>query len=89
MHLFPTVDSVIEYNITKLHTINRQTATIKAIHSGHNASKGTSEHAGECGPVVHLQVHDSLKMSLRNLAACICQLYTQEAVAVELYIKRK
>ena len=54
VHLFPTVDSVVEYNITQLHAINRPIATIKAVHSGHNASKGTSEDAGGLDPVVYL-----------------------------------
>ena len=51
MHLFPTVDSVVEYNITELHIINRPIATIKAVHSGYNASKGTSEDADGLHPV--------------------------------------
>ena len=54
VHLFPTVDSVVEHNITQLHSINRPIAAIKALHSGHNASKGTSEDAGGLDPIVYL-----------------------------------
>ena len=66
VHLFPTVDSVVEYNITKLHAINRPIATIKAVHSGHNASKGTSEDAGGLDPVVYL-AHTARVMLIANL----------------------
>ena len=54
VHLFPTVESVVEYNISKLHNISRPIATIKAVHSGSNASKATSEDAGGLDPIVQL-----------------------------------
>ena len=56
----------VEYNITQLHTISRPIATIKAVHSGHNASKRTSEDAGGLDPVVHL-AHTAQVMLIANL----------------------
>ena len=66
VHLFPTVDSVVEYNITQLHAINRPIAAIKAVHSGCNASKGTSEDAGGLDPIVYL-AHTARIMLIANL----------------------
>ena len=40
LHLFPTVEAVVEHNVTKLHACGQPVATIKAVHSGPNASKG-------------------------------------------------
>ena len=54
VHLFPTVQSVAEHNMDKLRTIGRPIATIKAIHTGCNASKTSSEEAGGLEPVVYL-----------------------------------
>ena len=54
VHLFPTVQSVAEHNMDKLRTIGRRIATIKAIHTGCNASKTSSEEAGGLEPVVYL-----------------------------------
>ena len=34
LHLYPTVEAVVEYNITKLKDSNQPIATIKAIHTG-------------------------------------------------------
>jgi len=66
VRLFPTVQSVAEYNINKLHSINRPIATIKAIHSGTNASKASSEDAGGLDPTVHL-AHGACVMLTINL----------------------
>ena len=54
MHPFPIVKSVAQYNTSKLHNINRPAATIKAVHSGPNVSKASSEHAGGLDPIVLL-----------------------------------
>lgn len=45
VHLFPTVESVAEYNITQLRAINKPIALIKAVHTGNNASKASSDDA--------------------------------------------
>ena len=55
VHLFPTTQSVAEYNINQLHSIDRPIATIKAVlHTGQNASKASSEEAGRLDPIIHL-----------------------------------
>jgi len=66
VRLFPTVQSVAEYNIDKLHSINRPVATIKAVHSGTNASKASSEDASGLDPTVHL-AHGARVMLTTNL----------------------
>lgn len=54
LHLFPTVEAVVEHNVTKLHACGQPVATIKAVHSGANASKGSPDDAGGLEPVVCL-----------------------------------
>ena len=46
----------MEYNINQLHNINRPIATIKAVHTGQNASRASSDDAGGLDPVIHLAV---------------------------------
>ena len=45
LHLHPTVQAVAEYNVAKLRSAGEPTATIKAVHTGPNASKASSEDA--------------------------------------------
>ena len=47
VYLFPTKDVVMQYNIEQLHNINRPIATIKAMHTGQNASRASSDDAGD------------------------------------------
>ena len=54
LHLFPTVEAVVEHNVSKLHACGQPVATIKAVHSGPNASKGSSDDAGGLEPIVCL-----------------------------------
>ena len=42
LHLHPTVQAVAEYNVAKLRNTREPIATIKAVHTGPNASKATS-----------------------------------------------
>lgn len=56
VHLFPTEDAVIEYNIDQLQNINQPIATIKAMHTGQNASIASSDDAGGLDPVIYLAV---------------------------------
>lgn len=66
VHLFPTVESVVEYNINYLHSLNKRIAFIKAQHTGNNASKASSDDAGGLEPIVHL-VNSSRVMLTANL----------------------
>lgn len=54
VHLFPTVQSVAEHNMDKLYATGRPINNIKAIHTGCNAAKASSEEAGGLEPVVYL-----------------------------------
>ena len=54
LHLFPTVEAVVEYNLDKLRSINKPIAIIKAVHSGPNAHRASTDDAGGLDPVVHL-----------------------------------
>ena len=54
LRLFPTVEAVVEHNVSKLHACGQPVATIKAVHSGPNASKGSADDAGGLEPVVCL-----------------------------------
>jgi len=56
VHLFPTKDAVVEYNIDQIQNINQPIATIKAMHTGQNASKASSDDAGRLDPVTYLAV---------------------------------
>ena len=66
VHLFPTTDSDAEYIINQLRSISRPIATIKAVHTGHNASKASSEEAGGLDPIIHL-AHEAKVMLIANL----------------------
>lgn len=54
VHLFPTIEAVVEHNVNKLHACGHPVATIKAVHAGPNASKASSDDAGGLQPVVCL-----------------------------------
>ena len=54
LHLRPTIESVVEHNVARLHTSGQPVATIKAIHTGPNAAKASSEDAGGLQPCNHL-----------------------------------
>lgn len=41
LHLYPTVEAVVEHNIGKLKDSGQPIATIKAVHSGPNAAKAS------------------------------------------------
>ena len=54
LHLHPTVQAVAEYNVAKLHNTGEPIATIKAVHTGPNASKASPEDASGVEPVICL-----------------------------------
>ena len=51
LHLFLTVEAVVEYNINKLHACSQPIAIIKAVHTGANALKTSADDAGGLQPV--------------------------------------
>ena len=54
LHLYPTVESVVEHNVTKLKNSSQPIATIKAVHTGANATKASSDDASGLEAVVCL-----------------------------------
>ena len=60
-HLRPTVQAVAKYNVAKL-----RIATIKAIHTGPNASKASSEDVSGLEPIICL-AHGARVMLTSNL----------------------
>ena len=46
LHLHQTIEAVVEHNVARLHASGHPVATIKAVHSGPNAAKVSSEDAG-------------------------------------------
>ena len=54
LHLYPTVEAVVEHNISKLKDSSQPIATIKAVHTGANAAKASSDDASGLEAVVCL-----------------------------------
>ena len=52
--LFPTIESVYEYNLAKLKDSKHPIATIHGLHTGPNASKASPDDCGGLEPVIHL-----------------------------------
>ena len=66
LHLIPTVQAVVEHNVTRLRASGQPIATIKAIHTGPNAAKASSEDAGGLVPIICL-AHGARVMLTDNL----------------------
>ena len=47
LHLYPTVEAVVEHNVSKLKDSRQPIATIKAVHTGANAAKASSDDASQ------------------------------------------
>ena len=54
LQLHPTVEAVVEHNVTKLHASGQPIATIKAVHTGANAAKAPADDAGGLEAVICL-----------------------------------
>ena len=66
LHLYPTVEAVVEHNLAKLHRNRKPIANIEAVHRGPNASKASPDDAAGLEPVVCL-AHDARVMLTSNL----------------------
>ena len=66
LHLYPTVEAVAEHNVTKLHSSGQPIATVKATHTGPNASKASPDDAAGLDPVVCI-AHGARVMLTSNL----------------------
>jgi ATP-dependent DNA helicase PIF1 len=54
LHLHPTKEAVVEHNVSKLHACGQPVATIKAVHTGPNASKASPDDAGGLHPIIYM-----------------------------------
>lgn len=54
LHLHPTVESVVKYNIAKLNSLDKPIANINAINTGPNASRASPDDAGGLYPQISL-----------------------------------
>ena len=54
LNLIPTIEAVVEHNVAKIKASGHPVATIKAVHSGPNASKASSEDAGGLESIICL-----------------------------------
>ena len=66
LHLIPTVEAVVEYNVAQLQTSGQPIATIKAVHTGANAAKAPADDAGGLEAVICL-AHSARVMLNSNL----------------------
>ncbi len=66
LHLHPTVEAVVEHNVTRLRAIAQAIATIKAVHTGPNASKASPDDAAGLEPVICI-AHGARVMLTANL----------------------
>ena len=66
LQLHPTIEAVVEHNVSRLRESGHPIATIKAVHSGPNASKASSEDAGGLESIICLAC-DARVMLTSNL----------------------
>ena len=66
LHPYPTIEAVAEHNVTKLRASSQPIATVKAIHTGPNASKASPDDAAGLDPVVCI-AHGARVMLTSNL----------------------
>ena len=66
LRLHPTVEAVVEHNVTRLHASGQPIATIKAVHTGPNAAKASSDDASGLEPVICI-THGARVMLTSNL----------------------
>ena len=63
LRLFPTIEAVVEYNVSKLRACGQPIATIKAVHTGPNASKASPDDASGLQPIICLAVGARVMLS--------------------------
>ena len=66
LHLHPTIEAVVEHNVARLRATGHPVSTIKAVHTGPNASKASSDDAGRLESIICL-AHDARVMLTSNL----------------------
>ena len=63
VHLFPTTEAVVEHNVAKLRACGQPIATIKAVHTGPQASKASSDDASGLEAIICLAVGARVMLS--------------------------
>ena len=53
LYLHPVVEAVVEHNVSRPHASGQPIATIKAVHSGPNASKVSPDEAAGLEAIMH------------------------------------
>ena len=66
LHLHPTIEAVVEYNVARLRASGHPIATIKAVHAGPNSSKASADDASGLEPIICL-AHNARVMLTSNL----------------------
>ena len=66
LRLFPTVESVLEYNMAQIRASGHPIAVVKAVHTGTNASKCSPDDASGLETTICL-AHEALVMLTSNL----------------------
>ena len=66
LYLYPTIEAVAEHNVTKLRASGQPITTVKAIHTGPNASKASPDDAAGLDPVVCI-AHGARVMLTSNI----------------------
>lgn len=66
LRLHPTVETVVDCSVTRLHSSNQAIATIKAVHTGPGAAKASSDDAIGLEPVIFM-THGARVMLIANL----------------------
>ena len=66
LHLYPTVEAVVQHNLAKLRANGHPIATINAVHSGPNASKASADDAAGLMPLICI-AHGARVMLTSNL----------------------
>ena len=54
LHLHPTIEAVVDHNLTKLQSIGHPIACIAAVHTGPGAHKATADDVAGLDPVICL-----------------------------------
>ena len=63
LHLIPTVEAVVEYNVAQLHASGQPIATINTVHTGANASKAPADDAEGLDAVICLAKSARVKLT--------------------------
>ena len=59
LYLHPTVEAVVEHNVSRLRTSGQPIATIKAVHTGPNASKASPDDAAGLEAIILCIAHEA------------------------------